>query len=164
MSHIWETFKTEKEWETYLKNLVSTNDKALFEAIVLVYNNQTDEEKARYESVEDNNVGFTKWDAQEMSEMAIAIKDGKTLTPGQIAKARNKMKKYWKQLMQNSIQRMEREKREHEEKVAQERLEQFRMHNEMLKKCSDKGKACEYGICDECILTCGFQMKLNLQS
>lgn len=163
MAREWEQFTTEKEWEVYLKRLVKTNDEALYKAIVLIYNNQTEEEKQRRESVEDNNIGFTKWDAQEMSEMALAIKCGKGLTVGQVAKARNKMTKYWRQLMDNSLQRMEREKREREEKIAKERLEQFRIHNETLRCCSDEGKMCEYGICDECVLTCGIQMKLDLQ-
>lgn len=50
----WEYFTSQKQWEAYLKDLLKTNDKALLRAIVLVYDNQTPEEKDKGESIEDN--------------------------------------------------------------------------------------------------------------
>ena len=47
----WEYFTSQKQWESYLKDLVRTNDQALLRAIVLIYDNQTDEEKL--EAVDD---------------------------------------------------------------------------------------------------------------
>lgn len=96
---VWEYFTNQKQWKMYLKELLKTNDTALFRAIVLVYNNQTEEEKYRGKSIEENSVGFNKVDAKEMGEIAKKIKSGKPLTKAELAKSRNKMQKYWKQLM-----------------------------------------------------------------
>ena len=35
----WEYFTSQKQWETYLKDLLKTNNKALLRAIVLIYDN-----------------------------------------------------------------------------------------------------------------------------
>lgn len=96
---VWEYFTNQKQWKMYLKELLKTNDTALFRAIVLVYDNQTEEEKYRGKSIEENSVGFNKVDAKEMGEIAKKIKSGKQLTKAELAKSRNKMQKYWKQLM-----------------------------------------------------------------
>ncbi|MBQ0112178.1 MAG: hypothetical protein KBT03_03520 [Bacteroidales bacterium] len=165
----WHYFTTQKEWEQYLKDLVKSNDTALLRAIVLIYDNQTPEEKQNEESVTDNNIGFTKWDAKEMSEIAKKIKAGEQLTAGEMAKSRNKMQKYWKQLMHIS-KKQQAEKEAQELAEAQQQLEeqkklreeQFRDSIEIMRKCSEEGIACDFGICDECPLTQGYQMCLNL--
>ena len=169
MSRIWEAFTNQKQWESYLKNLIKTNDKALYKSIILIYEMQTDEERCIGESKEENNVGFSKVDAYEMGVIAKKIKQGNELTSGEIAKSRNKMQKYWKQLMIISKRQMkeaEDAKLNEELAIAQgeqnEKLESFREHNEILRKCSEEGISCSYGICDECPLTTGFQMRLNL--
>ena len=93
----WEYFTNQKQWKLYLKNLLKTNNNALLKAILLIYDNQTEEEKNKGESIEDNCIGFSKVDAKEMGKIAIKIKAGKALTEGELAKSRNKMQKYWKQ-------------------------------------------------------------------
>ena len=110
MSNIWETFTNQKQWEEYLKNLLKTNNKALFKAIVLVYDSQTEEEKRTNESVEDNKIGFSKIDAKDLSAIARKIKREEILTKGEFAKSRNKMPKYWKQLMIISKRNMQKQK------------------------------------------------------
>lgn len=170
----WQYFTTQKQWEAYLKDLVRTNDKALLKAIVLIHDRQTEEEKARGESVEDNLIGWTKWDAKEMGDIAKKIKREEPLTDGELAKSRNKMQKYWKQLMYISKQQQEEkakaEARKVEEKLLEEariedkkRKEQFREYNETLRRCAEGGVPCDYGICDECPVTQGFQMRINLK-
>ena len=89
----WEYFTSQKQWESYLKDLVRTNDQALLRAIVLIYDNQTDEEKLKGESIEDNCIGFSKIDAAEMGAIARKIKAKKQLSKGELAKSRNKMQK-----------------------------------------------------------------------
>ena len=172
----WEYFTSQKQWEAYLKDLLKTNDKALFRAIILIYDNQTPEEKDKGESIENNCVGFNKVDAKEMGDIARKIKAGKALTKGELAKSRNKMQKYWKQLMIISKKQAEAKKlqkqRELEAKMAEEelaaqkenaeKLERFKQDIETLRKCSEEGISCEYGICDECPITTGFQMRMNL--
>ena len=41
----WDNFTNQKQREKYLRNLVRTNEKALLKSIMLIYNNQTFEEK-----------------------------------------------------------------------------------------------------------------------
>lgn len=86
----WEYFTSQKQWEAYLKDLLKTNDKALLRAIVLIYDNQTPEEKDKGESIEDNCIGFSKIDAKEMGDIARKIKANKALTKGELAKSRRK--------------------------------------------------------------------------
>ena len=171
----WEYFTSQKQWEAYLKDLLKTNNKALLRAIVLVYDNQTPEEKDKDESIEDNCIGFSKIDAKEMGDIARKIKANKALTKGELAKSRNKMQKYWKQLMIISKKQAEakklQEQKELEAKLAEEelaaqkedaeKLERFRQDIETLRKCSEEGISCEYGICDECPITTGFQLRFK---
>ena len=160
---IWDTFTNQKQWEQYLEGLVKSNDVALYKAIVLIYQNQTYEEQTKGQSIKDNYVGFTKWDAEQMTSIAVKIIHKQKLSDGEVAKDRNKMQKYWRQLMvisKNNIQRRELEKsqRELEEQRAQYQLEQeiVRQRNEILRQCAEDGISCGYGICDECVLTTGF--------
>ena len=161
---VWEYFTSQKQWEAYLKDLLKTNDKALLRAIILIYDNQTPEEKDKGESIEDNCIGFSKIDAKEMGDIARKIKANKALTKGELAKSRNKMQKYWKQLMIISKKRAETKKlQEQKELEVQkeaiekfERLKRFRQDIETLRKCSEEGISCEYGICDECPIITGF--------
>lgn len=167
---VWERFTSRKQWETYLKDLVATNDKALKRAIVLIYNNQTEEEKNKEESLEDNLSGFSKIDAKEMGEIARKILKGRELTDGEISKSRNKMKKYWRQLMliskKQARDKKAREQIELESKIDEERpvrLDLFREYNETIRKCVEEGISCEYGICDECPVMTGFQMRMKIE-
>ena len=171
----WEYFTNQKQWEAYLKDLLKTNDKALLKSIVLIYDNQTLEEKNKGESIDDNCVGFSKIDAKEMGDIARKIKANKELTKEELAKSRNKMQKYWKQLMIISKKQAEtkelQEQKELEAKLAEEelaaqkedaeKLEGFRQDIETLRKCSEEGIPCEYGICDECPITTGFQLRFK---
>lgn len=151
MSNIWETFTNQKQWEEYLKNLLKTNNKALFKAIVLIYDSQTEEEKRANESVEDNKLGFSKIDAKDLSAIARKIKREETLTEGELAKSRNKMPKYWKQLMVISKRNMQKQKvQEEQEKYEQLHLDHFISLKLEQEECFESGTACSYGICSEC--------------
>lgn len=158
----WEYFTSQKQWEAYLKDLLKTNDKALLRAIMLIYDNQTAEEKDKGESIEDNCIGFSKIDAKEMGDIARKIKANKALTKEELAKSRNKMQKYWKQLMIISKEQAEAKLIELEiQEENAEKLKQFKQDIETLRKCSEEGIACEYGICDECPITTGFQLRFK---
>lgn len=166
----WEYFTSQKQWESYLKDLVRTNDQALLRAIVLIYDNQTDEEKLKGESIEDNCIGFSKIDAAEMGAIARKIKAKKQLSKGELAKSRNKMQKYWKQLMIISKKQAEAKKQQYDEQAEEEeaaineyeneKKEQFKNFCEVLRRCSEEGISCDYGICDECPVTTGIQLRL----
>ena len=171
----WEYFTSQKQWEAYLKDLLNTNDKALLKAIVLIYDGQTHEEKDKCEGIDDNCIGFSKNDTKELGDIARKIKANKELTEKELAKSRNKMQKYWKQLMIISKKQAEAKKLQEQNKLEnklakeelavqkedKEKLERFRQDTEILRKCSEEGITCEYGICDECPITTGFQLRFK---
>lgn len=170
----WSYFTTKKQWEEYLKDLLRENDNAVRKAIMLIYARQTEIERRNREASEDNNIGFTKHDAREMSEIAEKLQRGEDLTAGEMAKSRNKMQKYWRQLMEISIEQMEQGQRRvkeqkelegfhREEKKKAEAKKQFELSIQIMRRCAEKGISCDYGICDECPVTQGFQMRLNLK-
>lgn len=165
----WKYFTTQEQWKAYLQDLVSTNTNACLKAITCIDNWQTEPERQQGESTEENGVGWTKYDAKEMGQLASKIRNGQALTDGELAKAKNKMKKYWKQLMQISKRQMEQQEAEEQAKleqeareVAEQKRQQFEEALEVLRKCGEEGIACEYGICDECPLTRGYQLRLSL--
>lgn len=167
--YAWNYFTHQTEWKAYLQDLVSNNDTALLKSIVIIDNLQTEYERKAMESIDDNNVGWTKQDAKEMGEIANKVRSGDSITKGEMAKSRNKMKKYWRQLMMVSkSQQSEKERRRiaaEEERKENDRLlraEQFRQYSKAIYECSEHGKACEYGICDECPVRLGLQMRLDV--
>lgn len=103
----WESFTNQQQWKEYLQNLVRTNKKALYRAIVLISDLQTDEEKAYGATIEHNGVGFGSVDAGLMTSLALRIKAGGELSERELAICRNKMPKYWRQLMVISKRNME---------------------------------------------------------
>lgn len=150
----WKYFTTQQQWKNYLQDLVCEDNVALLRAIVLIDNWQTEPERKAGESTEENNVGWSKYDAKEMGAIAEKIRKCEPLEPGEVAKSRNKMKKYWKQLILISQEQQKRltadQQAEAQKKVA---LERFKKYTEVLRACKEDGIACEFGICDECPVT-----------
>lgn len=66
--------------------------------IILLYKEQTSEEKNVKDSIEHNNVGFTKGDALIMTTLAEQLIRGIKLSPLQVEAHGHKMLKYSKQL------------------------------------------------------------------
>lgn len=155
---IWETFTSDKQWQDYLQALVRDNDYALRKAVVLIYNRQTEVERSRFESTEDNGIGFTKWDAKVLTNIAKKITVDLPLTSEELSIARNKMPKYWRQLMEISKAQMEK----HTEERKAAKLAMFRENLSALQKCAEQGISCDYGICDECPVTCGLQIRFHV--
>lgn len=106
---IWETFTNQQQWKDYLQNLIRTNDKALIRSIHVIYGRQTDGEKMYGITKEHNGMGFGKIDAEFFTQIVVQLKHGQQLTDRQMAIARNKMPKYWRQLMQVSKENMKKE-------------------------------------------------------
>lgn len=105
----WESFTNQGQWKGYLQNLLKTNDKALYKAIVLIAKYQTPLEIASGSTLEHNNQGFGTVDARFLTSMAFKINNGFPLTEKELAISRNKMPKYWKQLYRISKSKMKRE-------------------------------------------------------
>lgn len=106
----WEQLKNQQQWKEYLQNLLRTNDKALYRAIILIAEYQTPHEVVMGATIEHNNVGFGAVDAEMMTALALRLKNGGTLTEREKAISRNKMPKYWKQLYRISKAKMEKER------------------------------------------------------
>lgn len=113
--NVWETFTNQKQWEIYLKDLLQRNNKALIKALLLIYDRQTEEEKHISESIQDNSIGFNKYDTYILTYYAKSILEGGLLSPEDVYVIRAKMPKYWKQLMNISKQQQEEKKRKLEE-------------------------------------------------
>ena len=146
----WRDFTKDSQWKAYLKILLITNEKALCRAVLLIYNNQTHEEKIVGKSVDHNSIGFNRWDSEEMSDIAEKLKRGERLLPNEITHSKIVMPKYWKQLM--DIIKTQHNFNQEAEIRAFEQL-QVKQHEEItkaLKRCLEDKIPCSYGICDEC--------------
>ena len=79
--------------------LLAASNKAVVRAVLVVYRNQTEYERVCQATQENNGVGFSGVDAEILSSYAeFYLKTG-FLTPKQVAIARNKIKKYWRQIL-----------------------------------------------------------------
>ena len=112
MGVAWSELKTQKEWRENLQELLKTNDQAVLRAIWVIYARQTVEEQIYGVSTEENGQGFSKIDAEFFTELVVQMRAGRELSPRQMAIARNKITKYWRQLMEESKAKMEREERD----------------------------------------------------
>lgn len=106
----WESFTNQQQWKAYLQNLVRTNKKALYRAIILIADLQTPEEKAYGATISRNGKGFGAVDADMMTSLALRLNNGGELSPRELAICQNKMPKYWRQLMIISKEKMRNEK------------------------------------------------------
>jgi hypothetical protein len=88
-------------------DLLESNDVAVTRAVVAIYNRQTASEQNSEETLEANGIGFNGSDARFLSYCAKYAKDRKTNLSGEhLIKARHKIKKYWKQLVDIANQPM----------------------------------------------------------
>lgn len=115
--------RTQKEWKEYLQDLLDRSDKAVVEALLRIYDNQTPYEKELRRVVHSNNIGFNAIDVVYMSMMARKELLGRRLNKQgvdqhDIRMIRRSIKKYWKQLMFLSI-----EKQKNAERIARENVE-----------------------------------------
>ncbi len=90
-----------------IQSLISQNALALERGLLVVYANQTADEKASGDTHHDNGMGFTGADAKFLSSVAEWVKnsryrEGFRLTPSQRASVLPLMLKYWRQI-QNEI-------------------------------------------------------------
>ena len=110
MGVAWSELKTQKEWRENRGKVLKENDQAVLRAIWVIYARQTVEEQIYGVSTEDNGRGFSKIDAEFFTELVVQMRHGRALSPRQMAIARNKIIKYWRQLMEESKVKMEQEK------------------------------------------------------
>lgn len=68
-----------------VQNLLATNDKAVGRALLVLFNNQTEDERATDQTRHSNRRGFTQADAPRMTSMAKFFKAKGYLTARQLA-------------------------------------------------------------------------------
>jgi hypothetical protein len=83
-----------------IQNLIATNDNAVYNAMMRIYERQTRDEQEVKDTRVWNTVGFTGVDGYIMSSFVENYKKWGKLTEKQMNIARKKMKKYWKQLLE----------------------------------------------------------------
>jgi hypothetical protein len=88
--------------KTYIQALVQGNDKAAIRALLAIYDRQTESEKAAQVTKESNGIGFSGCDSEILSSFAEWYKAKGYLSPKQLAIAKRKISRYWKQLLQIS--------------------------------------------------------------
>lgn len=92
--------KVKKVWtEKEIVELLGKNNKAVEKAIVAVYNRQTADEKASYDTKHSNGVGFSGADAKFGTYLAKWILSGKSLNGKFLAQGRVLAVKYRAQLL-----------------------------------------------------------------
>lgn len=101
-------FTNQKQWKKYLQSLMQYPT-MLKASILIIYKNQTQDEKDSRGTLHKNGVGFNQVDAAYLTTLAKELKDGKPFTMTDYKKASNKMKKYWKQLMVEAKIKLNRE-------------------------------------------------------
>ena len=88
-----------QEWTAdRVKQLISTNDQAVKNALLRVYSWQTQDEQQAEETRESNGKGFNGLDSRILSSFAEQLKERGFLSPKQIAIARKKLLKYSRQI------------------------------------------------------------------
>jgi len=83
-----------------IQALLDKSDKAVGRALTAIYALQTADEKASGATKHENSVGFSAFDAEFCSSLARQVNKGWQLSPKQMAMARNKMKRYHRQLVE----------------------------------------------------------------
>lgn len=92
--------KNGKVWDKEsIQNLLKTNDNAVIAALLRIYARQTESEKIDKATEDYNTIGFTGVDAEILSSFVEYYQKWGKLSPKQMAITRNKIKKYWRQLL-----------------------------------------------------------------
>lgn len=98
-----------REMAKKIKSILSSEDvgmkvdAAKIKALLIIYSFQTDEELNRGTTVEDNGMGFTAYDGDILTSFSQQLYKTGSLSPKQMKVLRNRIKKYWKQITQVSL-------------------------------------------------------------
>lgn len=83
----------------YLRHMLQTNDNYAKRALVIVYNNQTSNEKSSLATLNMNGVGFTKADGHKLAGIAKFYISKNYLSDKQLSYVKKRIYKYWKQIL-----------------------------------------------------------------
>ena len=91
---------TIKTWNKQsIQELIVRNDEAAVRALLVVYGNQTEAEKADGVTVEDNGAGFSGVDAEILTSFVRFYQRTGFLTEKQMTLLKARITKYWRQLL-----------------------------------------------------------------
>jgi hypothetical protein len=91
--------RTEHLTQEFIHRQLDGSQAAVEQALLAIYDRQTQEERIGRRTISSNGVGFNKLDAEFCTSLVHRLKSGKPLTSGQLPYARQKVKKYWRQLV-----------------------------------------------------------------
>lgn len=91
-------FTSQKLAKLAIQQAIDSNDRAVYKALLIIYNQQTDSEKAIDSTTDHNAVGFSAFDAEILSSFAKQVQERRSLSIRQLAVARPKIRRYWRQL------------------------------------------------------------------
>lgn len=88
-----------------IQKLIDENDQAVARALMVVYNNQTTDEKQSKDTYHDNGVGFSSLDAEVLTDVAEKWKYWQRWASArQCNMVRRRVRKYWKQILQHMLE------------------------------------------------------------
>ena len=94
--------KNGKTWDNAkIKQLLLRNDEAVKRALIIIYNNQTEDEKSSAETSKDNGIGFTGADAFILTQYAKWLLEKDYLTEKQLNATRKRIVKYTRQILEH---------------------------------------------------------------
>ena len=79
-------------------DLIKNNNQAVLRAIIVLYDRQTPEEKAKGEAIEDNFIGFSGYDSKYLGDLAKQLLKEKRIKRDDFWRARYRLRKYAGQL------------------------------------------------------------------
>lgn len=89
-----------------IQGLLDSNDRAVSRALMVVYANQTADEQSAGITRHDNGIGFTGRDAEWLTDIAKKWQRyGRWASQKQLNAVRRAMKKYWRQLLMEMIEK-----------------------------------------------------------
>lgn len=90
-----------------IRHALATNPKAVERAVLVVYANQTQDEKRDSDTKHNNLKGFNAADASRLSYYSRWINSGRSLTGNHLERARKVVGKYWRQLLVAALKKAE---------------------------------------------------------
>ena len=90
---------TKKGLKADIQHSIRNNPVAAIKALMLIYDNQTEDEKRAEVTIEDNGIGFTGADDEFLTSLAKQYNEKGSLSRKQIEALQKSMPKYWNQLI-----------------------------------------------------------------
>lgn len=100
--NIKDNLKTNADWENYIKSIISQSKNATIRALMVVFYNQTSDERVTRSVIESNKKGFNAIDVVPLSKIAEKYFKENIINDTDLEFVRKRIKKYWRQIMVES--------------------------------------------------------------